>query len=380
MIIHIRCPHCDHKFRDKQAVLGQVVPCPKCGQSLKVESGPAVSNEAMFARVSPAEAPLPAKEPSKRKEIEKEPSPWRSPAVWLAFATVLSLVVIYIVATQQPSPPPVPAAASAPKSELANPTPADTGAAAAPEPTPVPAATPVASSVPATASPPAPPPVEAPAAKTPAAPPTEPHAALSPEELFRRSSPAVVRIIVRDKTFREIGLGSGFFVSSDGVLVTNYHVVAKAYFATVVLPSEATLSVEGILAFDEQSDLAVLKVKGRDLFALTLLAKGETPPVGARIYTIGNPVGFSNTLSDGLVSGLRTVSPGLSVLQMTAPVSPGSSGGPVLDTSARVVGVATLASREGIQNLNFAVPVGKVHEILAKARESKPVPLPPVRP
>jgi tetratricopeptide (TPR) repeat protein len=60
---------------------------------------------------------------------------------------------------------------------------------------------------------------------------------------------------------------------------------------------------------------------------------------------------------------------------MTAPISPGSSGGPVLDTSARVVGVATLGSREGIQNLNFAVPAEKVHDILAKARENKPVPL-----
>jgi tetratricopeptide (TPR) repeat protein len=180
---------------------------------------------------------------------------------------------------------------------------------------------------------------------------------------------------VRDEKFKEIGLGSGFFVSSDGILVTNYHVVAKAGFATVVLPSEATLFVEGVLALDEQSDLAVLKVNGKDLPTLNLVARGEAPPIGARIYAIGNPVGLSNTLSDGLVSGLRTLEPGLAVLQMTAPISPGSSGGPVLDTSARVVGVATLASREGIQNLNFAVPAEKVHDILAKARENKPVPL-----
>ncbi|MCX5685448.1 MAG: trypsin-like peptidase domain-containing protein [Planctomycetota bacterium] len=199
--------------------------------------------------------------------------------------------------------------------------------------------------------------------------------ALSAEELFKRASPAVVRIIVRDEKFKEIGLGSGFFVSSDGILVTNYHVVAKARFATVVLPSEATMFVEGVLALDEQSDLAVLKVNGKDLPTLNLLAKGEAPAVGARIYAIGNPAGLSNTLSDGLVSGSRMLEPGLDLLQMTAPISPGSSGGPVLDANASVVGVATLGSREGIQNLNFAVPSGKVHDILAKARENKPVPL-----
>ena len=389
MIIHIRCPHCGHKFREKQSVLGQAVPCPKCGQSLKVESGPAISNEAMFARTSSVEMPLPAKKPSQEEEIDREPSPWRNPAVWLAFATVLALVVIFVVVTYRPSsapaptagsataPPKTPAAAPAmvpsPESQASAPPVGSTvplpSQAAQPERQPAPASAPAASSAPASPS------VPPSAPKTPAPLPMDARAALSAEELFKRASPAVVRIVVRDEKFKEIGLGSGFFVSSDGILVTNYHVVAKARFATVVLPSEATLFVEGVLALDEQSDLAVLKVNGKDLPTLNLLARGETPAVGARIYAIGNPVGLSNTLSDGLVSGLRSLEPGLAVLQMTAPISPGSSGGPVLDTSARVVGVATLGSREGIQNLNFAVPAEKVHDILAKARENKPVPL-----
>jgi Tfp pilus assembly protein PilF len=181
---------------------------------------------------------------------------------------------------------------------------------------------------------------------------------------------------VRDEKFKEIGLGSGFFVSPDGILVTNYHVVAKARFATVVLPSEATLFVEGVLAVDEQADLAVLKVNGKDLPTLTLIAKGETAPVGARVYAIGNPAGLSNTLSDGLISGLRTLGPGLIVLQTTAAISPGSSGGPVLDSTAHVVGVAAASlSGAGTQNLNFAVPAEKVHDILAKATAGKPIPL-----
>jgi S1-C subfamily serine protease len=213
-------------------------------------------------------------------------------------------------------------------------------------------------------------------AELPATPGTAAPESLSAEAVFKQASPAVVRIIVRDARFKEIGLGSGFLVSSAGVLVTNYHVVAKAHFATVLLPSDATLFVEGILASDEQADLAVLKVNGKDLPHLDLVSAGETPNVGAHVYAIGNPQGLANTLSEGLISGVRTLDPGTTVLQTTAAISPGSSGGPLLDARGRVVGVArmTLAG-PATQNLNFAVPAEKVRAILDKASAGKPVPL-----
>ena len=171
-------------------------------------------------------------------------------------------------------------------------------------------------------------------------------------------------------------MGSGFFVSAEGILVTNHHVVAKARYATVLLSSNATLFVDGVLAIDEQADLAILKVNGQNLPFLRLAQAGETPPVGTRVYAIGNPQGLTNTLSEGLISGVRILDGDRQFLQTTAAISPGSSGGPVLNVNNVVVGVATMSLAEPhVQNLNFAVPAGRVRMLLDKAATSKPIPL-----
>lgn len=185
---------------------------------------------------------------------------------------------------------------------------------------------------------------------------------LAPDELFARAAPAVALIEVRDSSMRPMGLGSGFFVSSDGVLVTNHHVVQNASFATVRTADGQTLFVDSILSVDTESDLALLKVRGKGLPHLQL-SDGQLPPTGTRVFAIGNPQGLSNTLSDGLVSGVRRDETGLDVIQTTAAISPGSSGGPLLTADVVVVGVTTFQSKSG-QNLNFAVPAGRVHPLL----------------
>ena len=197
---------------------------------------------------------------------------------------------------------------------------------------------------------------------------------ISPDALFAKASPAVVCVVVRDENFREIGLGSGFFVADDGTLVTNCHVVKGAKFATVVLPTGATFFVDGILATDETADLAILKVNGKSLPYLNLAPASETPAVGMRVYAIGNPRGLTNTLSEGLVSGLRGNPGGPEIIQTTAAISPGSSGGPLLDPKGQVVGVTTAYLAES-QNLNFAVPASKVSELLGKSSTAHPSPL-----
>ena len=133
---------------------------------------------------------------------------------------------------------------------------------------------------------------------------------------------------------------------------------------------------EGVLALDEDADLAVLKVNGSSLPYLKLAPKGRFPEVGSRVYAIGNPQGLSNTLSEGLVSGLRDEPKNLKLIQTTAAISSGSSGGPLLDAVGNVVGVTT-ASLAGplTQNLNFAVPATNVYAILEKASGGKPRPL-----
>ena len=181
---------------------------------------------------------------------------------------------------------------------------------------------------------------------------------LSAKAIFAQASPSVVRVEVRDRSLKLVGQGSGFFVSGDGWIVTNYHVVKGAHFALVKLANESQYWVEGVGALDRDSDLALLKVNGKALAHLTV-APRNAPAVGSKVYAIGSPQGLTNTLSEGLVSGQRDVGKGRTLIQTTAAISPGSSGGPLLSVDGKVVGVMTLFHRGG-QNLNFAVPADRV--------------------
>ena len=93
------------------------------------------------------------------------------------------------------------------------------------------------------------------------------------------------------------------------------------------------------------------------------IAQGLEPPVGQKVYAIGSPKGLEASLSDGIISGRREITEGISWLQTTTPISPGSSGGPLLDATGQVVGVVIAHRREG-QNLNFAVPASEVIKFL----------------
>jgi tetratricopeptide (TPR) repeat protein len=123
--------------------------------------------------------------------------------------------------------------------------------------------------------------------------------------------------------------------------------------------------VEGVLAVDPTCDLALLKVMANYMPCLDV-STTSVPPTGTRVFAIGNPQGLSNTLSDGLVSGVRLDPHGMNVIQTTAAISPGSSGGPLLTADGTVVGVTTFQSSSG-QNLNFAIPAERVHPLI-KAR------------
>jgi Trypsin-like peptidase domain len=195
---------------------------------------------------------------------------------------------------------------------------------------------------------------------------------LSPEALFAKVSPSVVLVKTYDRDSRLTGHGSGFVVSSDGLVATNHHVIRGARSAWVVFGDNSSYPVDGAVV-DEDWDIAVIKIQSRGLAALPLAA-GEVPRVGARVYAIGNPVDekFRNTLSEGLVSGLRGKSDAPAFIQTTAAVSHGSSGGPLLSDSGEVVGITTLTWTEG-QNLNLAVPVSRLVAILQRQNTLRPL-------
>jgi len=177
-------------------------------------------------------------------------------------------------------------------------------------------------------------------------------ATLSPEEVAKRVMPSVVSIRMTDGSKSQSG--SGFFVSPD-TIVTNFHVIESMTSGTVkIVGGTRTYSISGVVGYDKETDLALIQISasiGKSL----VLASSEKPAVGAAVYAVGNPRGLEGTFSPGIVSGLRDFSDG-SLIQITAPISPGSSGGPVVNNKAEVVGIA-VGSRESGQALNFAIPV-----------------------
>src|SRR6516165_4555875 len=177
-------------------------------------------------------------------------------------------------------------------------------------------------------------------------------------DLVKSSVDAVVQIVVSDVAGKPVAEGSGFIVSTDGKIVTNHHVVGGASSAIVKLNSGAFFPVEGMLADDPENDIAVLKVNGKDLPHLNL-ADSDAVAVGQHVLAIGSPLGLENSVSDGIVSGIRNEADGKSWIQTTAPVSHGNSGGPLLTMDGKAVGVVTRKAKGG-ENLNFAVPSKKI--------------------
>lgn len=179
-------------------------------------------------------------------------------------------------------------------------------------------------------------------------------AALTPAQIARQALAAVVEVVTYRESGEKLGGGSGFLVSPEGLVLTSHHVLERAARAEVVLHSGEVFEVVHVAAADDRRDLAVLRIAG---FALPVVRLGDSrqAAVGDPIVVIGSPLGFSNTVSHGLLSGIREVE-GRRLLQVSAPISSGSSGGPVFDAHGRAIGVLAGFMRRG-QNVSFAVPI-----------------------
>jgi len=155
---------------------------------------------------------------------------------------------------------------------------------------------------------------------------------------------------MEDANGQSISLGSGFFVR-DGEIASNLHVVEGAARGYAKLVGEKTkYDIEGITAVDPERDLVILKISGGRSERLAL-GDSDIVQVGESVYAVGNPQGLEGTFSQGIVSSIREVGTD-KLLQITAPISPGSSGGPVLNGKGEVIGVS-VATFSGGQNLNF---------------------------
>ena len=190
-------------------------------------------------------------------------------------------------------------------------------------------------------------------------------------QIAEKALAATVSLEMRDGNGAVLSRGSGFFIRSN-LIVTNYHVIEGAARGTAKLvDSYRTYTIEGITATDKTNDLALLKVTVYGVKPLSL-GDSNTVRIGETIYVAGNPIGLEGTISDGIISGRRDRYT-KERLQMTAPISPGSSGGPVLNRKSQVIGVSVSGYHGlGLQNLNFAIPSNYLKTLLTRSGIAKP--------
>lgn len=200
---------------------------------------------------------------------------------------------------------------------------------------------------------------------------TSPGEILDLPALVKRVKESIVIINTIDRGGNPLGQGSGFFVNGHGHVVSNRHVFRGAERAEVKSP-KGTFTVKKILAEDAKNDLILVSLETTRSGFNPLPFAASDVQVGERIVVIGNPLGLDATVSDGIVSARRELDPFGKVIQLTSPISPGSSGSPVFNMQGEVIGVATFQIHGG-QNLNFAIPVEKVHRLVSAQVNEKAV-------
>ena len=189
------------------------------------------------------------------------------------------------------------------------------------------------------------------------------------EELTERVRESVVVITSSGRDGRREGMGSGFVVSADGLIATNFHVIGQGRGIRVQLADGRYVDVTAIHASDRALDLAVLRIDAVNLKPLELGNSDEVKQ-GQKVIALGNPQGLKHSVVTGVVSGLRDVE-GRSMIQLAIPIEPGNSGGPLVDMQGRVQGLMTLKSLL-TPNLGFALSVNLLKPLLEKPN---PIPM-----
>ena len=180
------------------------------------------------------------------------------------------------------------------------------------------------------------------------------------KEIAKKCMASTVSLVMEDNFKQPLSLGSGFIVG-DGKVITNLHVIENAKYGYATISGQSKKhKIEGYFVVDKINDLALLSVP--TLVGSSIEMNENIPEIGEKIYSIGNPKGLSGTISEGIISGFRTFNKE-KLIQITAPISPGSSGGPVINNDGQLVGVSVGTLKSG-QNLNFAIPTKYVLKLI----------------
>jgi len=181
---------------------------------------------------------------------------------------------------------------------------------------------------------------------------------LSAEQIYEKVKDAVVVILAYDYSDELAAQGSGVVLNDKGYVVTNYHVLSGSE-RLEIMHGEEIIPYVDIIGIDVEKDILILKIEERK-FPAVKVGDVKELKVGQRVYAIGSPMGFENTISEGIISGLRSYEElSKNYIQITASISSGSSGGAVVNEKGELIGISTLTVRDG-QNLNFAIPIDDV--------------------
>jgi tetratricopeptide (TPR) repeat protein len=177
--------------------------------------------------------------------------------------------------------------------------------------------------------------------------------------IVKKTTPSVVLITAYDKDGNPLAQGSGFFISESGDLITNIHVLQGSTRAEVKTSDGKIFPIKFVITEDKQADIIQVKADISKTQIHPLMISRSLPEVGEKVVVIGNPLGLEQTVSDGIVSSVREIPQFGKTIQITAPISPGSSGSAVVNLKGEVIGVATFQMKEG-QNLNFVIPSERI--------------------
>jgi tetratricopeptide (TPR) repeat protein len=167
---------------------------------------------------------------------------------------------------------------------------------------------------------------------------------------------SVVTVINYDVNGEVSSIGSGFFISKSGVLLTNFHVLDGAYNAEIKTLDGKQYPVSTVLAKSQLIDLIKVRIDIPGSQVTPVVLSRAAPAVADSVFVVGSPMGLEQTVSEGIISAIRDMPAGGKILQLTAPISRGSSGGPVLNSDGEAIGVVTFQAAKG-QNLNFAISI-----------------------
>ena len=189
-------------------------------------------------------------------------------------------------------------------------------------------------------------------------------------ELVRRIKPSAVAIETYDSRGEKLSRGSGFFIDADRI-VTNRHVLEGAHRAEVHSSTGVVFPVKGVLAVDAEGDIALLKIDLPTPTIKPLPLDKTSPQEGESVVVIGNPLGLEGSVTNGIVSAVRDIPTFGRIIQITAPISAGSSGSPVVNMQGQVIGIATLQITGG-QSVNFAIPSERISQLQVASMMSLP--------